>query len=276
MIDLCCHLLDGVEGGPESFEGSLELCRRALGEGVRTVVATPRWAADADEPPLPFEECERRLARLRRETGGALRLRLGFVLRFGAGLPSLVERHGSRVTLGGGGTHLLVALPALEVPEGAEEVWAALALKGLTPVVARPECSLGLRREPERLDRWVEAGAVVQLDAASVCGAYGREVRRFAWRCLERYGAANAVLASNAREAGASSSRRPPLKQAAEEVARKAGTRRALALVEETPAQIIGEAARLNTHRRPRLDPDRPWAAALRSLLTPRTLPEES
>lgn len=275
MIDLSCHLLEGVEGGPESFQGSLEMCRRAAGDGVRTLVATPRWAAHAAAPPLSFAECERQLSRLRRETGGTLGFKLGFVLQFGAHLPGLVEKYGARLTLGGAGTHVLVALPALDVPRGAEEVWAAIARLGFTPVVARPECSAGLRRAPERLDRWVEAGAVVQLDAASVGGTYGREAQRFAWRCVKRYGASNAVvIASNARESGPN---RPSLKSAAQEAARKTGTRRALALVEQTPAQIIGEAGRAAHGSRPRrVNLTRSLAAALRSLLAPKTLPEES
>ena len=276
MIDLSCHLLEGVEGGPESFQGSLEMCRRAVGDGVRTIVATPRWAAHAAAPPLPFAECERQLSRLRREMGDALGLKLGFALQFGAHLPGLIEKYGARLTLGGAGTHVLVALPALDVPREAEEVWAAVARLGLTPVVGRPECSSGLRHAPERLDRWVEAGAVVQLDAASVGGTYGREAQRFAWRCIERYAAASAVvIASNARESGA---QRPSLKSAAEGAARKTGTRRARALVEQTPAQIIGEANRAahSSSRPPGVNLTRALAAALRSLLAPKTLPEES
>jgi protein-tyrosine phosphatase len=274
MIDLCCHLLEGAEGGPESFRGSLELCRQAVADGVLTVVATPRWPSDSVAPPLAFAECEERLARLRREMGDALRLKLGFALQFGAGLPALIEKYGSLITLGGVGSHVLVALPSLDVPTEAEEVWAAVRRLGFTPVIARPECSLGLRREPKRLDRWVEAGAVVQLDAASVTGAHGREVWRFAGRCVERYGAGSVVIASNARESWAG--RRPSLRQAAEEAARKIGTRRALALVEKTPAQIIGEAGP-TAHKRPRVNLSRTfWANTLRSLLAPKTLPEES
>ena len=276
MIDLSCHLLEGVEGGPESFQGSLEMCRRAVGDGVRTIVATPRWAAQAVAPPLSFDECERRLSRLRRELGGALGLKLGFALQFGAHLPGLVEKYGARLTLGGAGTHVLVALPALDVPEEAEEVWAAIAQLGFTPVVGRPECSSGLRHAPRVSTLGSRRGAVVQLDAASLGGAYGREAQRFAWRCIERYGAANAVvIASNAREAGA---HHPSLRSAAEEAARKTGTRRALALVEQTPAQIIGEANRAarSSSRPPRVNLTGALTAALRSLLARKTLPEES
>lgn len=271
MIDLSCHLLDGAGCGPSGFAEGAEMCRLMRGEGVRTAVATPRWARGAAEPPLAFEECERRLARLRREAGEGLSLRLGFVLPFGPELPALVARHGARLALGGG-RHLLVALPALEAPAGAEEVWGELARMGFGVVVARPECSPALRRDPGRLDRWVAGGLVVQLDAAGVAGAYGREVRRFAWRCLRRYGAGGVVLASNARDASA---RRPSLRRAAEEAARRLGTRRALALVRHTPARLVDEDGRA-APALPRANPLRSWAAALRSLLPTKAVTEES
>lgn len=41
MIDLHCHILPGIDDGPNDLEGSLELARRAVSEGIATVTATP-------------------------------------------------------------------------------------------------------------------------------------------------------------------------------------------------------------------------------------------
>lgn len=235
MIDLCCHLFEGTDdGGRGGFDERLEVCRLSLAEGVRAVVATLRWPAGATTPPGAFADFELSLARLQEESGGALRLRPGFVFEFGEGLPNLAEKYGSKLALGGG-THLLVSLPALKTPAGAEGVWDALAGLGFRTVIARPECSTSLRLNPERLDRWVAGGVVAQLDAASVVGAYGREARRFAWRCLRSYPSGRVVVASGQRRAS--------LGRAAGEIAKKIGRRRALDLVERTPADILGEAS---------------------------------
>jgi protein-tyrosine phosphatase len=226
MIDLRCHLLDGTGCGPADFAESVGMCRAAGGEGVRVLVATPRWPKGAQEPPLGFEECGRRLERLGLEARGeSPQLLLGFVLQFGENLPALVERHGPRLALGGG-RHLLVSLPALETPASAEGVWEELGRQGFAVVLARPECSPALRRDAARLDRWSESGVLMQLDASSVTGAYGREVQRFAWRCVERYGAGRVLLASNARAAG---SRRPSLREAFEAASKRVGRARARA-----------------------------------------------
>ena len=41
MIDLHCHVLPGIDDGPETIEGSVALARSALAAGIGTLVATP-------------------------------------------------------------------------------------------------------------------------------------------------------------------------------------------------------------------------------------------
>src|SRR5688572_23198151 len=109
MIDLRSHILDGTPCGPASFAESLEMCRTAVEDGVKIIVATPRWEVGDTEPPLPFEECRRKLNCLEMEMQGALSFKLGFGLQFSLELPRLVERHGSMLTLAGK-RHLLISL----------------------------------------------------------------------------------------------------------------------------------------------------------------------
>lgn len=250
------------------------MCRAARAEGVGVLLATPRWPKGAPAPPLGIEECGQMLERLRRAARGeSPQLRLGFVLQFDEGLPALAERHGARLALGGG-RHLLVSLPALETPAAAESVWEELARLGFAVVLARPECSPALRRDAARLDRWAAAGVLMQLDASSVTGAYGREVQRFAWRCVGRYGAGRGVVvASNARDASA---RRPSLAEAAEMISKRLGRARARALVEDGPARVLSADAPHRLSPPIKSPAGRVRAGALlRSLLARKTLPEE-
>ena len=48
MIDIHCHLLPGIDDGPDTLEQSLELCRIAVADGITHAVVTPhihpgRW-----------------------------------------------------------------------------------------------------------------------------------------------------------------------------------------------------------------------------------------
>ncbi len=214
------------------------MCRQAANAGVRTIVAAPRWNEQADAPPLPFEECERKLERLRAELNGTLSLRLGFMLRFRADLSVLLARYGSSLVLGGG-RHVLVSLPSVQTPREAEEVWEGVRRQGYAVVVARPECSPALRRDPTRLGQWVAGGVKLQLDAASLTGAHGRAVQGFALWCVREY-KRSVVVASNARDAQRGALRLLAL--AREAIIKNNGARSAQLLFSEIPASLINSA----------------------------------
>ncbi|MBC7909117.1 MAG: hypothetical protein H7Y30_01365 [Pyrinomonadaceae bacterium] len=234
MIDLRCHLLNGIVCGAGDFAEAVEMCRQAAREGVQTIVLTERWEAGSNEPPQPFNERQQALERLQHETSGALALKSGYVLRFHNGLAALVERYGASITLGGG-RYVLVSLPALCTPVETEEVWEQLMQRGFSVIVAAPEGSPALRRNPQRLEKWTDGGAKLQLNAASVTGAHGREAQRFALHCAKEY-PNRVMVASNMRVGEA---RHTSLAQAREILARHFGKRRVQALFQDTPAAIL-------------------------------------
>lgn len=244
MIDLRSHILDGTPCGPDSFAESLEMCRAAATDGVKIIVATPCWEAGSAEPPLSFEECRRKLERLKSEMSGALAFKLGFVLQFSPVLPRLVARYGSELTLAGK-RHLLVSLPSVEIPVAVEEVWKSLGRSGYSVVLAHPECNTVLRRDSARLARWVLEGLKIQVDAASVLGTHGREVQRFALEFLRTY-KGRAAVASNARSGGG---QRHSLSNAREELSDRMGARQARDFTRETPADFIGDGTKRNNVR---------------------------
>jgi len=270
LIDLNCHLLDGASRDPDAFKASVEMCRSALADGVRTIVATPRWDAGAQEPPVGFDEGRRQLERLHHEMRGALSLRLGFLLGFHPNLPALLERYGSSIALGGG-RYLFVSLPSLHVPVEAEEVWRRISAQGFSILLARAECSSVLRRDAARLKRWVESGIMLQLDAASITGLHGYEIQHFALQCVKKY-EGSIVIASHA---GSMRARHASLASAREHLLKKNDPRRVQRLMNETPMAMIDDQQNiLNSHdsRSLRL----PLISRLRSLRSHRAVPDES
>lgn len=235
MIDLSCYLLDGMDYGPNSFAESLEMCRQAVADGVHTVVATPRWQVEADEPPLSFVRCQQKLEHLHSEMRGALSLKLGFVMRWSPSLLTLVKQYNSRLTLGGG-HYILISLPSLSTPANTEEVLNELLGRKLNAIISRPECSPAIRHDRPRLAGWIAGGMVLQIDAASVTGVYGREVRRFAIECIQEF-PNSVVVASNKHDVV--SLRRPSLLTVRQELVKKIGLRRTRLIMTETPAAIL-------------------------------------
>ncbi|MGN0396395.1 MAG: CpsB/CapC family capsule biosynthesis tyrosine phosphatase, partial [Coprococcus sp.] len=44
LIDISCHILPGIEDGPKNMSESVKMLRIAHEEGIRTIVATPRYS----------------------------------------------------------------------------------------------------------------------------------------------------------------------------------------------------------------------------------------
>ena len=241
MIDLRTHILDGTPCGPNTFAESLEMCRTAAANGVRTIVATPRWEADSPDPPIPFVDCRRKIERLESELRGALSFRLGFAIQFSPELPDLTARHGSKLALAGK-QHLLISLPSVEIPSEVEGVWKRLARCGYSVILAHPECNTLLRRDAARLARWVSEGLTLQIDAASITGTHGREVKRFAVECLRKF-KGHAVVASNSRWGA---DQEICLGRAREVLTSVVGASQARGFVSETPAALIGDGLKRN------------------------------
>ncbi len=211
------------------------MCRAAAEDGVRVVVATPLWVAGNAEPPVAFDKMSLKIARLQDEFLNVLTVKPGFIFEFSMSLPELVDKYGSRITLGGN-DHLLVSLPSTIPPAGANGVWKALAKRGVFVVLARPECSPALRRDPSLLDDWAREGMKFQIDAASVSGGHGRGVQKFAFECLRKF-EGKTVVASNAQK-----ERSVSLVNVRAGLASQLGKRQAAMCFRDTPIAILGDA----------------------------------
>jgi protein-tyrosine phosphatase len=204
VIDLHSHILPGVDDGPTTIDESLEIARRAAADGVRVIAATPHVR---DDYPTSAETMER----LVREVRAALQnAEIPIDVRPGGEiavhwLDRLSEDDLGRFGLGGSPRYLLVEFPYTGWPLSLHEWVFRLVTRGITPVIAHPERNAEVQRNPEELRPLVDAGALVQITAASVDGRLGRSSRAAAAELLDR-GLAH-LLASDAhtadvREAG--------------------------------------------------------------------------
>lgn len=185
MIDLHSHILPGLDDGPRTLEESLGVARAAVEDGITVLAATPHVRSDY---PTTADEMERGVALLQealRNEGIPLELRTGGELALDQ-LPGLDAAELRRFTLGGaGGRYLLLEFPYYGWPLGFAQQAFQLRLQGYVPIVAHPERSAEVQESPERARQLVDAGALVQLTAASVDGRLGRAPRAAALRLLE-------------------------------------------------------------------------------------------
>lgn len=183
MVDIHSHILPGLDDGPATLEGAVEMARAAERAGLRTLVATPHIR---DDYPFPLELIGERLAEVRTAISEA-----GVDLELLSGGEVAVSKVGQLddATLAGlclgEGNYLLVESPHTQAPALLESVLFDLQLRGFRPVLAHPERSLSFLHDRIRLERLVERGIVCSVTALSMTGAFGARVQTFTARLFQ-------------------------------------------------------------------------------------------
>jgi protein-tyrosine phosphatase len=206
VIDLHTHLLPGLDDGARDLSEAVAIARSMAADGVRTAAATPHVR---DDWPTTAEAMENALAVVREAVGQAA-IELDILPGGEFALDQLVEldvSERSRFGLGGNAQLVLVEFPYWGWPLTLPSCVWGLRGEGVVPVLAHPERNPEVQEQPMLLQDVVDAGAVVQLTAASVDGRLGKRAAKCA-RALLNLGLAH-LIASDAhapavREAGLS------------------------------------------------------------------------
>jgi protein-tyrosine phosphatase len=72
------------------------------------------------------------------------------------------------------------------IPPNTEETLHHLQLLGIAPIITHPERNHLIRKQPERLQRWLHQGCYVQITAMSVTGKFGESAKKMAEDWLEK------------------------------------------------------------------------------------------
>ncbi len=236
MIDLHCHLLPGIDDGPDTLEQSLELCRIAVADGITRAIVTPhihpgRWENTRTSIAQACSSLQRTL-----EQHG-IPLRLGF-----AGEVRLTDRLMQQVAdddipfygVVNGYQVMLLEFPHSHLIPGGEMLAQWLLDQGIRPLIAHPERNKQIMKNTSQLQPFIDAGCWLQVTAGSVTGHFGEKSRIIAHQLLQSDMVT--VLASDGHNARV---RPPVLRQAFEYIVREYGEKRAQRLMLDTPALII-------------------------------------
>jgi protein-tyrosine phosphatase len=233
MIDLHCHILPGLDDGPETLAEAVAMCRAAAADGIGTIVAAPHFK------PGKYEYTEAGiLGAVDRLSGEVAEQGLNIRILLGAEVNVSPEMRASLIPGGyltiNYGRYFLAEFRPLSVPDRWDAFLLSFLDAGMTPIIAHPERNAWFVQHPEALAAAVHSGLLLQITAISITGGFGPETRDFSVHLLRQN--LVHVIASDAHSARL----RPP--QLAEAVALAAdviGRERAEALVTANPQAII-------------------------------------
>ncbi len=235
MVDVHCHLLPGIDDGPQTLEAAVALARRALAGGITTAIVTPHilprrydnTLAGIREAAASFRaELDARNIAL--AIGYAAEVRIGpevMALAEAQALPLLGSVEGYGI--------VLLEFPDSHILPGSDKLAAWLLERRIRPMIAHPERNKEVMRDIDAIAPFVQMGCWLQLTAGSVSGVFGPRCRERSRQLLER--GWGKVLASDAHDMPARTPELEPGRAAAEEIV---GAAESWRLVRERPAAI--------------------------------------
>lgn len=241
MIDIHCHLIPGVDDGPQTMEEAIALCRAIVSDGVTHAICTPHIHTGRFNNSLaslikPFSELQAALS-LRQIP---LALGLSAEVRLHASILQLIE-HGDvpLMTIRQAGVdrqHILLELPDAQIPLGADKLVKKLVEMNITPIIAHPERNKELMRDSTRVLPFLSLGCKLQITAGSLIGQFGRLVENVAWQLLE----SDSVIAV-ASDAHNLHGRGPKMAEARQAISARLGQQLADSLTLLRPSQLFKE-----------------------------------
>jgi protein-tyrosine phosphatase len=235
MIDLHCHILPGVDDGPEKLEGSLGMAEIAVQNGIHTIIATPHshngvyindWKKILSATANLQEHLDKEKI--------ALTVLPGLEIHLNPDMTAIIE-NGKAGTLNNTGKYALIELPYQTIPDGLKNEIFNMKILGITPVIAHPERNMDIQDDFSILYDIVESGVLCQLTANSISGKFGTKTKNCAFDLLKARLAH--IIASDAH----TMNHRPPVLQDARDIAAEVleDENEANDMVVKTPELII-------------------------------------
>lgn len=185
MIDLHCHILPGVDDGAQTVEDSLAMAKAAAEQGVHTIVATPHHQNGKyinEKQAIVHKVNE--LNEIFKQEDLAITILLGQEVRLYGEF--LEDYESNKIqTVNETNKYVLIEFPSNHVPRYAESLLFDMQLKGLIPIIVHPERNTEIVEKPDRLYKLIEKGALSQVTAASLTGAFGKNIKKFSLQLIE-------------------------------------------------------------------------------------------
>jgi protein-tyrosine phosphatase len=186
MIDIHNHIIFDFDDGPKKLDESLEMLKIAADQGITEVFATSHFneLIPSNVEDIYFE----RLNILREkviEHNIPVNLYSGSEIFFHHLIHETVKK--SRVTtLGNQNKYVLMEFPMYLIPNGIEEALYRLSMEGYIPIIAHPERYTSMHSRPEKLLNFIKFGGLLQVNAGSILGEFGKPCQKTAMWLLEQ------------------------------------------------------------------------------------------
>jgi protein-tyrosine phosphatase len=177
LVDIHCHLLAGLDDGPQTEDEALAMCRMAFQEGTRVIAATAhqneRWP---DVTPDAIRSATALLSKLLHEKELPLTVHPCAEIMVNADLPSRWQS-GQLLSIADHGRYVLIELPHglfLDL----RDLVRHLCRLNVRPILAHPERQGEILHSSRIVEELIACGCLIQVSSSSLVGGLSREGTR--------------------------------------------------------------------------------------------------
>ena len=184
MIDIHSHFLPAVDDGSKNFSQTESMLKQAVESGITDLIATPHYNEFVSkEYTTKIEKEFKNIEEWINKINLNLSVHLASEILMDA---KIVDwQKDKNIFHGRDKDYILFELPHFyEINEVSETIF-KFKLNNITPILAHPERSLKLQQNPAEIVKWVEQGCVMQLNAGSITGQFGKTCQQVAKRFLD-------------------------------------------------------------------------------------------
>jgi protein-tyrosine phosphatase len=184
MIDIHSHILPGIDDGAQNMSETIEMAKKAVEEGIGTIIATPHHKNGQYENSKPqIIEQVANVNLVLADEGIDLKVIPGQETRiFGE---FIEEYESGKILTLADSQYVFLELPSGHVPRYTDQLLFDIQLKGLTPIIVHPERNSQFIEQPDLLYKFVKKGTLTQVTASSLCGYFGKKIKTFSQQLIE-------------------------------------------------------------------------------------------
>ena len=183
--DIHCHIIPGVDDGAKDMRTALELLRMEYEDGVRTIIVTPHFRRGMFE--TSRETISKQFFMLKKEASQLypdMSIYQGCEFHANMDMVELLEE--KKWGTMAGTEYVLTEFSEAHNLVYIRERCYALLCNGYTPIIAHAERYSALYKKYDEIEKLVDMGAMIQMNASSIIGADGFGMKGFCKNIMKK------------------------------------------------------------------------------------------
>ena len=185
MIDIHSHIINEIDDGSKSIEMTITMLKKAEISGTKSIVATPHFMRGRFD--VEYSEVLKRVEELKKvaaDNNIDINIYAGQEVYYSS---NLMEYFNDKcIGTINGSRYMLIELPMLEfnLDEVIDTIY-ELQIRKIVPIIAHPERYKQFIKKPSMINALIKEGMLFQLNAGSITGNFGKDVKKTAQKFLE-------------------------------------------------------------------------------------------